>query len=216
MRMKTFLAYGVLCGLLTATCSKDPSGPNETVPLIPLSVGNQWVYQISAYDTSGHLDSTWVDTVEVVQDTVITGERWYRAESTEGGVFLLLYRGGAGRERWLAPLLANRQDGLWIRGTGMYYMPPAMMLYYPASVGTEFRDFDGLEVRVEALGVDTTVLGRRYRCVQYHTAETEFSFRTQMFVHPGIGPIRTEIYGETEGGRLYLWRLLELESSEFA
>ena len=89
MRKSAFLMLGVLCMLIA--CEKEEtnnstsnSSNNKTISdPIPLKVGNQWVYEYGniVYDTLGQIVSkqkTGVDTISVIDDTLINDQVFYR------------------------------------------------------------------------------------------------------------------------------------------
>ncbi|WP_347157014.1 hypothetical protein [Pontibacter chitinilyticus] len=57
---------------------QDPE--TEVAPIeriIPLQVGNQWLYEVSDYDGQGQVLSTYRFTRSVLRDTLINGSTWY-------------------------------------------------------------------------------------------------------------------------------------------
>lgn len=80
--MKQLFSFFLLSSIMVS-CTKNAQTDNiETAQLIPLAVGNQWVYAIEEYDTSGNLipfsesEPILQDTLKF-SDTVINDTTWY-------------------------------------------------------------------------------------------------------------------------------------------
>lgn len=105
MRTSRFAALAAL-GFALALAACDTSGPTpppDQVNLLPLEVGNRWTMEYMLTDSTRHVYDTRIDTVGVLRDTVVRGERWY-------------YVALLGPYAHLAPLqgfFANREDGMY-------------------------------------------------------------------------------------------------------
>jgi hypothetical protein len=104
--------------------SSEPCTPIKTSgPIIPLAIGNEWIYRVTQYqDESGIIGFVHYDTMRVIRDSLIGGEKWYLM--TDG---------------WST----NRSDGLW----GLYYVTPdstipVLLWKYPAKSGEVIRKLD--------------------------------------------------------------------------
>ena len=138
-------------------------GSGDTVgsvsEIIPLAVGNAWIYAITAFDSLGNVLGNAVDTSTVARDTVIDSETWY-----------ILYNRGVP-----VNLGINRSDGYWSRsvtlspGTaniaslGEEYLSSK----FPATVGQVFANETGY--RTVVLDADTmvTVTAGSFECYKY-------------------------------------------------
>lgn len=106
-----------------------PSTPGTVAGLVPLSVGNTWVFEgvRTRYDeTNGSVTRVDTlaapDTLRVTGTETIGGETWYRLQSRNG--VLNTIQGG---------LYANRADGVYRRASAD---DPALRLYaYPVEAG---------------------------------------------------------------------------------
>lgn len=49
----------------------------ENDVIMPLKIGNVWVYRITDYDFDGNIDDISYDSILVKKDTIINGEKWY-------------------------------------------------------------------------------------------------------------------------------------------
>jgi hypothetical protein len=62
-----------------ANCNKsNPIATNASGELIPLKVGNMWVWQISNYDNTGKVIGTAIDSSWVSQDTIVNGAKYFQ------------------------------------------------------------------------------------------------------------------------------------------
>ncbi|HEY6907393.1 MAG TPA: hypothetical protein VI230_07975 [Ignavibacteriaceae bacterium] len=88
--------------------------PIVTTEIVPLKVGNSWLYQTTVYDTMGNIVSSTFDSFSVVSDTLINGQYYFTLST---GVI-----------RW------NDVSGFW-----MLAAPDSLLLYkYPAEVGDTY------------------------------------------------------------------------------
>lgn len=102
--MKYLLA---IISIVMISCSNDSStnADNEGQEgIIPLQVGNTWNYETFLYDSVGTLANTDTEYREVISDTLIDGDRWFKTN-------------------FLAEYLSNRSDGLWQRNRRFFYTP---------------------------------------------------------------------------------------------
>jgi hypothetical protein len=81
------------CAILLALCTgcEQSTSPSADTPLVKLAVGNSWQYRIT--DWSG----TRTGEIKIHGAETHAGEQWYRVFS------------------WTHTMLANRDDGLWVR-----------------------------------------------------------------------------------------------------
>lgn len=80
--------------------------------IIPLNVGNTWEYTITLYDSTGNVKNTSIEYRQIISDTLVEGERWYKAN------FLGYY-------------IANRSDGVWQRNLRFPYIGESQELSDP-------------------------------------------------------------------------------------
>lgn len=120
-----------------------PSNANE---ILPLAVGNRWVYDVTVSDSLGEIQFQFVDSNAVDRDTLINGERWY-----------IIMRGNTN-----LGLGANRMDGYWARNLPPWDSltisdvgPAYLAAKFPAALGETFLNIDNLITKV--LSTDTTV-----------------------------------------------------------
>lgn len=138
--MRHLVALLLLSSLVAACDSNegDPAPPGEPgpvvsgAPLIPLTVGNFWVYRTVEHrygpDGTTIVDVDTLarrDTLMIADTFVINGETWYQTRGT--GLFRISF----------PKLLVNREDGLYGRGFGSGDNA-FKVAAYPAAIGTRF------------------------------------------------------------------------------
>jgi hypothetical protein len=108
------VALLLLAGM-TAGCTKGsaPAADAAGTPILPLKVGNEWI-GVSPSSSGGQQ----YDTVRIVGDTTIRGEKWYMTQ--------------------YGARLANRGDGLymWSRWDSV----PFRLIKFPVTVGDTLED----------------------------------------------------------------------------
>src|SRR5450759_4218995 len=117
-------------------CKENATSPetNVTQNILPLAIGNVWIYQVDIYvDSTGNVDdhpvSTQFDTMQVVRDSVIGNERWFAISySTQGKTYF------TGQNFY-----TNRVDGIYVlrlqQQVGSYHNPYIeLYLKYPVMV----------------------------------------------------------------------------------
>ncbi|MFI5201636.1 MAG: hypothetical protein ACHQNE_04570 [Candidatus Kapaibacterium sp.] len=67
----------IILSVMGLNCA-PANGPLPTQSVImPLAVGNEWIGKVIQYDVHGNPDSTWLDTLRVLNSQVVNGETWY-------------------------------------------------------------------------------------------------------------------------------------------
>jgi hypothetical protein len=154
--------------LVSCNNSESPCVPVKTSgPIVPLAIGNQWVYHITEF-ADGSVTRSYYDTLTIRRDTLINGEKWY------------FYYGGF----W-----TNRSNGLW----GVFQVTkdsvtPVLIYPYPTSVGTVIHlpSDSGFVFAVDTL--ISVPYGCFYTNVYFIGKDHNYS---ECFV-PGIGEIKWE------------------------
>jgi hypothetical protein len=151
----------------------------DTTVIMPLTIGNMWVYEVSGLDT---IDNTMkpvrIDTFEVRRDTIIDGERWFVVKD-------MTPPGGR---------VINREDGFWQCRRNQ---EPFLFLKYPASPGDEYswdvRDIT-VENRVIAADTEVTVPAGTFACYRYTQLTDLQNIIVDYYFAPGAGGIRLEVF----------------------
>jgi hypothetical protein len=178
----------------TEDVSLTPQSPTPAV-IFPLAVGNYWVRERIVYDTSGVVSGSQIDTVKVLGDSLLQGERWFIV-SRDGGRYLV----------------TNRSTGLWIMGAGS----PSMQYEYPGEPGDTFVfTVNTSPVRVVHTDSSITVPAGTFSCYVYETSwpSSRVHVRWSESFCPEIGFIGSESHqSQSDTSRLYLYGRIRLLS----
>lgn len=74
---------------LTISCSKDKSDaclPDKIAGMLPLNMGNKWIYQTTIYDSVGNITKLSNDTISIIGDTVVDCQINYKVKSTHNSM----------------------------------------------------------------------------------------------------------------------------------
>lgn len=182
---------------LNLACKKDDSVVNPgsySGDIIPLAVGNQWTYNVYLYDSTGASRLLNTMSFEVFGDTMVNRVRWFRFSEF---------------------LCANRGDGLHSLDTS----GQPLIFKFPTFAQDSFfvNDVVGY-LRIAAIDTLITISLGTYRCYAYESRAliSPGAFggsREIIYVSPGTGPIRGEVYVSPRiGERQFLWVAAELTS----
>lgn len=167
--------------LFVAACDSTSISPEDagTDALIPLAVGNEWIWQTVERSTHrGEVkEAVRFDTVRVVSDTSLLGESWFRLREKNGEY-----------------LAANRPSGFWHRtlseaGNG----DPLLVYKYPAGIGEQFPRPswpDSSVIQVMSLDTTITVPAGTFKAVHYAQIWNDKPITCDFFVAPGAGLIK--------------------------
>jgi hypothetical protein len=181
---------------LQAGCKKDDNpvnqgGTNPTV-LMPLKIGNQWIYRAVSLDSLGNVQNSDTSTFKIVRDTSIQNEKWY---------FI-------GRDSTARELLTNRSDGLWymrLTSSGTVAQSVVLFAKHPANVNDTWLGPDSTTAKLLAKNVSVTVPQGTYSCFQYTYANKNTQDLQQTKYFPvGVGFVRDEFYSKTSSGQSYV------------
>lgn len=190
--MRNALLTGIVILTLLGCSSKKESeeqpainiSPGQRVGniIMPLEVGNMWVYDVYGLDTtSNQLKPMLVDTLSVLSDTLANRERWF-------------YMGGLqGTEGWVQ----NRKDGFWFTLPGGQ---PFLFAKYPAQPGDTFSSVIGkttTQTTVEGTGVEVQAPAGTYYCYKYIQKVKALNAVTNYYFAPGVGLIKMEIMDQS-------------------
>jgi hypothetical protein len=138
-------------------------GSGDTVgsssEILPLAVGNSWIYAITAFDSLGNVLGNGIDTSIVSRDTTIDNETWY-----------ILYNRGAP-----VNLGINRSDGYWSRAVTLSpnttniatLGDPYLSAKFPTATGQVFVNETGYSTVVLDTDTTVTVPAGTFRCYEY-------------------------------------------------
>jgi|PlaIllAssembly_1097288.scaffolds.fasta_scaffold185492_2 hypothetical protein len=163
--------------------------------ILPLQVGNTWLYRRTSFDTEGFVLARDTVAQRIARDTLIQDERWYIWEATSG-----------------LSLGTSRSDGYWTYVEGM----PAITLRYPVVVHETYMITE-TGPTIHILAVDT-LIGVPFGtapCIAYEQLSFPGGTRMQIdYYAVNTGLIRTDEFVHTSSGADSLrhrWDLLELQ-----
>lgn len=143
MTLRILLALLVSSALFVGCDNDDPTDGDSDPVLLPLDVGNQWVMAFTRFDAEGTLIDSSTDTLRVVGDTTVAGERW--AEIQGPTRLANIFLGG---------FYTNRDDGVWKWEDPSSDEAPYLLYKYPADVDDTY-ELPGTEnFTVTVLGTD--------------------------------------------------------------
>ena len=152
---------------------KSPTSPTVINPsIIPLAVGNQWVMQTSYFDTLGNLSSTSQDTIKVIGDTIIQGQKYY--------VMLNLYA---------LTYMSDRNDGIYVLDVNDYQS--SMFLKYPA-VRNDSYSLESTNYSIASTDTMISVPKGNFHCYQYSLSASGINIPVYDYYSPGIGYVQQE------------------------
>ncbi|MFH1700704.1 MAG: hypothetical protein ABIE07_08975 [Candidatus Zixiibacteriota bacterium] len=168
--------------------------PLAGVDLMPLKIGNSWVYELSTMDTlTGELSVSKIDTFRVERDTVLDGETFY-------------FISGMGPRGTLA---TNREDGFWIMGP---MGQPIMLAKFPGLDGDDFSMTLGPTVisnRLDKAGLEIEVPAGKFYSYKYSQVMGPMRRTTYNYFAPGLGLVKMETLGSPMGKPIIVGRLID-------
>jgi hypothetical protein len=223
MKRRTTLSY-IIVGtlLLLAGCASSSTGPDDynSLPIMPLKVGNTWIGRTQEFDSAGIVTSTTFDTLRIISEQQIQGETWFR---TNTGF-----------------LLTNRTDGAWFQEDRPPYGVEWQMAKHPAAVGDIFEvdtaliihsgtpqgpdSIDVVSYHVLATGIEITVPAGTFSSTRYKQRDNrldgtpiEYFVGEDYASAPGVGEVQENLYATKKSatnpsGKTYLsdrWELME-------
>ena len=183
MRHILFLSFIISLLFGSLNCNKsNPVGNNDpSSEIIPLKVGNTWVWQITNYDTSGTISSTTSDSLWVSQDTVLNGQKyfllWEQQKNSDGTI-------NQSASNYFA---RNIQSGYSRRDGNQ----ETVLYNYPYQNG---------DTTVIASNVSVTVPTGTYNCLEYHIPVGSYfanghlqTLMANFYICPNIGIVKKQV-----------------------
>lgn len=221
MAQRIFLSL-LFCSVVFTGCdlweSSGGDGPEPSV-LLPLDEDNYWVMAFTRFDDEGTLTESYTDTLHVVGDTTVAGERWAEVACTESAIC------------FPEGFYSNREDGVWKWNDPSSDQEPYLLYKYPAEVGDTYAQnpcCTDVVTTVSVLGTSTpietpagTLLAYHY---QFDTDEVngipvaDEVGRYDRYLVPGQGFASFACWfitlrdGEWETVSEYNWQLIAFES----
>jgi len=148
MIMNTWVAVIITLVIAMAGAARGTAQTSANV-IVPLSIGNYWIYEVTLNDTANTVVETRYDTVAVVSDTMVNSVHWF---------------------------CLNK--GTWVRNTveGYYYKPlpqwsEQLVVPYPAVYADEFN-IDTVHITRDSLNGEPDTLQVGYRVVSTNATIT--------------------------------------------
>jgi len=182
------------------TTTDNPVPPDSLV-LMPLAVGNQWIYRVYATDTL-HTYELYDDTITIVRDTMIEAIQWFLDQDDK--------------------LYANFADGLYGTTVGDTI---GLLIKYPVALNNIFTSgliADGYypsprpkTLTVTQLDKIYTVPPGTFTCIEYSQVSESWSYYSDLFYYYAVGvglieyknvPHPQEMHN---GARAYVHKLIE-------
>jgi len=142
--------------------------------LIPLAVGNTWVYEVTEYSDSFEVMKTYYDTISIVKDTNIMGDHWFYQYTSSNGNYTMVANFDGGVYWMFANKLFQKQSD------------PFLAFAYPATNGYQytFANFSA-EVIDTALKASTP-FGER-ECYLFLLSSPQSPATVEFIISPGLG-----------------------------
>ena len=180
--MKKITVFLILV-LIIIKCAKENNpleSPNNPKELMPLQIGNYWIYEISDYDSVGRLIELSSDTLMITASINYNGLKYY------------LYNGNTYSG------FCNKHDGYYELSLSSY--DERLNWKYPAIVGEQ-----GLDGQVVSTTTSKQVPSGNYiNCYQYNNYRSNGILDEEWIVKPGLGIIYRTDYNTKSDGSLYL------------
>ena len=190
--------YFLFAILLYSSCKDTGVQPTTPISTFPLKVGNQWNFQQVNFDTLGNTSWSQSDSIRIIGDTIIAGDRWYYY-NYHG--HLLSFRNS--ESGVLARLVSPNTDGI-----------AKLYLKFPAHVGDSYGfpivGFSGFNawldtaVQCTVMSLDTvvTVALGTFHCYQFRVGTSNTWWDN--FVSQDYGWISEELYSNIRiGGNIF-------------
>ncbi|MES2766499.1 MAG: hypothetical protein V4642_11550 [Bacteroidota bacterium] len=175
-----------------ASCSDNSTEPDsaKSEGIIPLKVGNQWIFKRYEIDSTGNQIAEYRDTMKITGTKMFGSEVWYKTYISAGSGYITA-----------EVFQLNRADGLWNRD---YIEEPNLSIKFPAKVGDTF--FSGepddpqdtmYHRKMHVISTDTmiTTPAGTFKCYAYAYYYNNSQILAQtLFYSPAIGYIKEELY----------------------
>jgi hypothetical protein len=206
--MKKIVEYFVkilFCILILTNCENNSSNTtNDTLQIVPLKIGNFWIYNGTTFDTNGNVNESKIYITKVESDSMWNGEKifslsdsvynykssYYAFNRKDGYYYLLRFMDSLEREDTLEPLL---------------------IVKYPGKEGDSFKS--GMTpYKIKNTDINYTTLIGTFKCYKYINTSDDGNERDTSYDYysQGIGRIGYENFRHFTGGKKYLALKLEL------
>ncbi len=186
------ICFAVL--LFAASCNNNPTSPGTGQVILPLAVGNQWVYHVSQYQHYNNTQIDRYDTTLVWRSTKEGSDSTYWIRNLD----IYLY--------W-SPSFLNKADGLYIidhnrlpvvpvgGGGGNTAPVEQQFVRFPTLPGDSLQ-FWYLTIHTLSVGTNTASEAGQFGCVVYDAWQNDTLHMGTFWVAPGIGIVKSwQLFG---------------------
>ncbi|RMH69746.1 MAG: hypothetical protein D6675_11930 [Gemmatimonadetes bacterium] len=201
----------ILCVLMVLSlgmvgCSGDSPSTVPVIPpassngILPLKVGNFWVYEVENPQTGITRTVRW----EIAETMETEGQVWFELRYTENGQLLAERR-----------YLRNTATGLYLyayvdaSGTFHQLEAPHLLISYPARINSWFDSWEAESAKLRATHKDIGVPAGSFECLKYEFYNDDSM--TSAFWTPHVGLINqfNFIYSSSGVTNSSTWRLVD-------
>lgn len=209
------LSFLLLCLFVSCSDQAIDYTDQPVANILPLKIGNEWIFQRSYYDSLGNVTATGSgDTILIKGDTLIDGFRWFYHRYL--GHYLAYRNSETGA---LTRLVSPNTDGR----VCLAYKQPARVgdtygfpIVFFASERAWLVD-SVFTCQVVSLDTVVTISGTAFHCYQYRVRHKGSEWWYDEFLSPKNGWIRKDFYSRSKpGGGMYRVSSLEAIKILFA
>jgi hypothetical protein len=146
MRLKLTVLSFIAAGIFG--CKSNPSNPQapQTSVIMPLAIGNSWIYETTSYYPTGYASGITIDTTVIQNTAPIGGETFDFIRNYEPP------------NLFSSTGYSNRADGLWLYYSGEAMMPYTILYVpYPAEPNIPYTQTSPFDYSVTLLNADTAI-----------------------------------------------------------
>jgi len=189
--------------LLSIGCEKDKSNPvsnegtHNSIVIIPLNLGNQWLVQRTSFDSLGTISDSDTILCKVEYDTTFLNEKWYK---TSWG------------------FINNKADGVWhyygssSNVQGIEYS--TLTWAYPATANYKYKPlYANSIITVISVDEEYTTPTETFKCYHYQLIyDNTNGYQQDYYFCPGVGIVKWEDGIKSSTGKWYTCIKYELLS----
>lgn len=181
--MKNLLIFGFVFIFIFSCSDNTTVSNNSTKEILPLKVGNSWIYTRQNFHSSKRDSVTYIDTMKYIVSGSISlnDENWYFLEyNSEKDDYIY----------------ANRSDGLWCiyakDSNNINRSAAKLFLKYP----TKVNDINSIDdsVSYSTIKVDYKIVtaAGQFSCIKYSKSELAGVLNCGLYYSAGVGKVMSE------------------------
>ncbi|MBI2429450.1 MAG: hypothetical protein HYV29_11775 [Ignavibacteriales bacterium] len=186
----------IFIALNFSSCKSNFTSSNDDIEgILPLAVGNTWIYRTNYSFGVPSIDSTFqMDTMTVVRDSMIGNERW----------FAIHYSLSASHQITGENYYINRIDGLYILYLSQQFgshQDPSIdhLIKYPSNIGDSIVN-SGSIIKLTSMTDTVTVDQAQITCHTYQVynsaRDTTVGYNL-IYLNPNVGIVKTDTYSSS-------------------